>query len=166
MSDEKKIRLYIGCGDDLRAGRINVDIRRPTTIPSGIEFIQSDVRTLPFPNEYADELAATHVIEHFIDPNPILREWGRVLKKDGKLFITCPDMDRVIQYYVSGRISFEYFCMYTYGARNYPTNIHYNGFNEAHLKKVLERNGFHDVVFRKSNSVTKTMPLRAVCKKR
>jgi len=165
--DKTQVRLYLGCGDDFRRNRINVDIRVPVHIPEGVEFIESDVRKLPWGNETVDEISATHVIEHFIDPDPILQEWKRVLKKNGRLLLACPDLDRLIQLYTSGHWKIDQFVHYVYGGRNYEFNCHYNGFNEDRMRRTLERNGFHEIAFRKTNSkVIKAFPLRVTCRKR
>lgn len=45
---------------------------------------------IPFPNEEFDIAIFTEVIEHVTDPDIILDEINRVLKKNGKLFLTVP----------------------------------------------------------------------------
>lgn len=61
--------------------------------------IQADItQPLPFPDNYADEARAIHVIEHFWpwDTDAIVKEWVRVLKPGGQLAIECPDIDKVL----------------------------------------------------------------------
>lgn len=48
-----------------------------------------------FEDETFDELYASHVVEHFDYNGPLLealKEWYRILKPDGKLYISVPDM--------------------------------------------------------------------------
>jgi len=49
-----------------------------------------------FADQTFDELYASHILEHF-DYNgqlqKALKEWYRVLKPDGKLYLSVPDMD-------------------------------------------------------------------------
>jgi SAM-dependent methyltransferase len=87
------VRLNLGCGDKILAGYINVDVvesragRRPDVI--------CDLHDLSvFESNYADEILAVHVVEHFwqwevID---ILKEWVRVLKPGGKMILECPNL--------------------------------------------------------------------------
>lgn len=49
---------------------------------------------LPFPDESYDFIVSSHVIEHFYNPMKTLREWMRVIKPGGYLFIICPHKDR------------------------------------------------------------------------
>lgn len=50
---------------------------------------------LPFKDGEFDYVHARHVIEHPVDPLAALREWVRVLKKDGLLIIATPDEDKI-----------------------------------------------------------------------
>ena len=53
-----------------------------------------------FEDETFDELYASHVVEHFDYNGPLLdafKEWYRVLKPEGKLYISVPDMDVLCQ---------------------------------------------------------------------
>ena len=53
-----------------------------------------------FEDETFDELYASHVAEHFDYNGPLLevfKEWYRVLKHEGKLYISVPNMDVLCQ---------------------------------------------------------------------
>jgi len=87
------IKLNLGCGDKILADYINVDVaqERSGKQPDVI----CDVRNLnKFSNDYADEILAVHVIEHFWrwEVVSILKEWVRVLKPNGKLILECPNL--------------------------------------------------------------------------
>jgi SAM-dependent methyltransferase len=45
---------------------------------------------LPFKDESVDFVISSHVIEHFFDPIKALKEWYRVIKKGGYIFIIAP----------------------------------------------------------------------------
>lgn len=45
---------------------------------------------LPFEDESWDFVISSHVIEHFFDPIKALKEWMRVVKKGGYVFIIAP----------------------------------------------------------------------------
>jgi predicted SAM-dependent methyltransferase len=48
---------------------------------------------LPFVDEYADTIFSSHLLEHIADYQSALRDWWRVLKKDGHLILYLPDED-------------------------------------------------------------------------
>ena len=57
-----------------------------------------DIKTIPleenhFPPESFDVIHASHLIEHLNDPRSFLSEVHRVLKPDGRIFITTPNID-------------------------------------------------------------------------
>ena len=49
-----------------------------------------DGHTIPFGDGHFDALLATEVLEHIFNPDEIVAEWSRVLKKGGSAIITCP----------------------------------------------------------------------------
>jgi SAM-dependent methyltransferase len=87
------IRLNLGCGDKILTGYINVDVveARAGKQPDVI----CDLRDLSvFESNFADEILAVHVIEHFWqwEVLEILKEWTRVLKPGGKMILECPNL--------------------------------------------------------------------------
>ena len=49
---------------------------------------------LPFKDNTLDYVLSSHVIEHFFDPVKALREWHRVIKPGGYIFIIAPHKER------------------------------------------------------------------------
>src|SRR5687767_4328249 len=49
---------------------------------------------LPFKDGTLDYVLSSHVIEHFFDPIKALREWYRVIRPGGIIFIIAPHKDR------------------------------------------------------------------------
>lgn len=52
--------------------------------------VVADGGKLPFENESYDYVISSHVIEHFFDPIAVLKEWLRVIKPGGYIFIIAP----------------------------------------------------------------------------
>lgn len=60
-----------------------------TRIPLGVEvdFVPGSTDALPFPDGSFDTLLAFDCLEHVMSPEPILREWHRVLRPGGRCLI-------------------------------------------------------------------------------
>ncbi len=87
------VRLNLGCGDKILDGYVNVDVAasRAGNEPD----VLSDLRDLAaFEDASADEILSVHVIEHFYrwETLGLLREWVRVLKPGGTMFVECPNL--------------------------------------------------------------------------
>lgn len=50
----------------------------------------SNLNNIPKPRNYYDAVINTQVLEHVEDPEKVLKELNRILKKGGKLFLTAP----------------------------------------------------------------------------
>ncbi len=94
------IGLDIGCGanktvetavgvDRVGAGDIGDSGGRRGV--ASVADLVGDADKLPVDNESQDYLIARHLLEHMVDPFRTLGEWRRVLKKDGDLYIVCPN---------------------------------------------------------------------------
>ncbi len=55
-----------------------------------IDFLKSFVEFTPFPDNYFDRIVSFETIEHTLCPKSLLREFTRVLKKDGTAIISVP----------------------------------------------------------------------------
>ena len=87
---------------------------------TGIDFEKDK---LPYENNTYDVVIFTAIIEHLYNPNMILSEINRILKKEGLLITITPNI--------------------TYSLKNFyndPTHVH--PYNPTSLKKVLEMNKF------------------------
>jgi SAM-dependent methyltransferase len=154
MSDQKNklIRLNLGCGDKILNDYINVDLidERAGKKPN----IMCDIRKLHvFSNDYADEILAVHVVEHFWrwEVVDILKEWHRVLKPGGKLILECPNFETACKeflkdpdkYSSSGKDGQRTMWVF-YGdpAWRDPLMIHRWGYTPRSLAKLMHEVGF------------------------
>lgn len=101
--------LDVGCGDGVallhlrekthHKGRlVGLDISRGMFAPAEklqdkrsirpkIEFLEASADVIPFPDESFDVLLSFFMLYHMPDIQKTLREWHRVLKRDGKLAV-------------------------------------------------------------------------------
>lgn len=70
-------------GDVAHARALNADV-------TGIEYLVSDARQLPFNDASFDVVCCLEVIEHVADPRACLRELARIVRAGGHVVLTCP----------------------------------------------------------------------------
>jgi len=144
--------LDVGCGEGtftrviLNLGnRVwGVDVRPDrveTARQKGIKAVVADVaKGLPFENDFFDLVYASEVLEHIYDTEFFLQEARRVLKKNGALIVTVPNMaclpNRV-------RAIFGLYPKYIAPARkHWGVGEHIRAFTKGMLIELLARNGF------------------------
>ncbi len=137
IPEEEKIKLNLGCGNDLKDGYINIDRFNNT---GGVDLV-CDILQLPFPNNSVDEIYLSHVFEHLpINKTYVgIDEWKRVLKVGGSIEIRIPDLENEVKLWLDkpdeekwselGRI---------FGSQSHEGNTHLCGFNPGSLKSFLE----------------------------
>lgn len=86
-----------------------------------------------------DVVALNHVFEHMKDLDVSCRNIKRLLKKEGVVFIECPNFNSLEASVLKGRWRFL------------QPHEHYSQFSPKSMKKVLEKNGF-EIVLLKTNS--------------
>lgn len=90
------VRLNLGCGPRKWPGFVNVDLANNW---SGDEpdVVADCTGPLPFPDGYADEVHAYHLLEHLWrwQAPDCLTEWVRVLKPGGLLVLEMPCFDKI-----------------------------------------------------------------------
>ncbi len=97
-----KTVVDVGCGD----GSISERIRLEGNDVTGLDFAEAlgaarrypkvktqagEAHRLPFPDASFDVCFAGEIIEHYEDPDSLVKEWTRVLKPGGSLIVTTPD---------------------------------------------------------------------------
>lgn len=107
---------------------------------------RSDVSDLSaFKDKTVDQIYASHILEHFphVKTLSVLKEWYRVLRVDGKLFVSVPDFDRAVDLYKKYGLS-NYLTNLLYGDQGYDLAFHYAPFTAARLSFLLNQAGFAD----------------------
>jgi len=88
--------LNMGCGRGLPShkfiwlGDVRIDVRKARNVT-----IVADAHHLPFRAETFNIIIAFEVCEHFLSPSQALTEMRRVLKSNGKIIISIPNVWRV-----------------------------------------------------------------------
>jgi predicted SAM-dependent methyltransferase len=93
--------IHLGCGSRRVNGWLNVDV-------IGSEFdLDLAGGHLPWVDASADAFVAQHVIEHLeldMELVPLLTEMRRVLRPDGEVWLSCPDLAAICRSYVDGAL--------------------------------------------------------------
>ncbi len=79
------MNLNLGCGNDYRAGFINIDLGGKCDLK-----LDLDREKLPYEDESVDFIIAYHLVEHLHNFIPFMNECHRVLKKDCRIELTTP----------------------------------------------------------------------------
>lgn len=115
----------------------------------GVDHVGNAQDLSRFDDETFDEIYASHVLEHFDYNGPLqkaLKEWHRVLKPGGKVYISVPDMEVLCRLFMSRssstpKESFQIMRM-MFGAHTDQHDYHYTGLSPDILKHFLAEAGF------------------------
>jgi len=136
------MKLHIGAGEKYLPGYKHMDVIKR----SHIDYVgnASDLSFLE--DEVVDEIYACHILEHFNrnEPENVLREWHRVLRKNGILRIAVPSFEAIVAEYMQKKNLMSVLGL-LYGGQNYEYNFHYQAFDFARLEQLLTNVGFTDV---------------------
>jgi SAM-dependent methyltransferase len=143
------MKLNLCCGDDVRDGYINIDVRK---IKTNVLVLDLEKELLkPFPSNSVEEIIAKDCLEHISwrRDEDLLRDIHRVLKCNGNLFIHVPDLEAIAKKVIlNPDFCFGDLCGWKaisfliYGGQDYEYNYHKSGFTIPTLKKLLETIGF------------------------
>ncbi|MGZ3644750.1 MAG: class I SAM-dependent methyltransferase [Ktedonobacteraceae bacterium] len=92
-------KLHLGAGLNVLDGWLNTDLR---PLKAGLVHLNA-MKPYPIPDASFDYVFSEHMIEHvtFQDGQTMLRECFRVLKKDGKIRLSTPDLERMLALYTA-----------------------------------------------------------------
>lgn len=134
--------LDIGCGSgkflyvmkqknwQVYGAEVNVDAARLGNELEQLNIYPGDLISANYQSEFFDYIRSNHSFEHITNPEPILEEIHRLLKKDGKLLIGVPNIDSF-----NGRLFKKYW--WYLGAPVHPFN-----YSVATLSAILKKHGF------------------------
>lgn len=138
-------KLNLGCAKDIKDGYVNVDLFDHPLVT------KCDVRKLAFASdESVDEVFAKDILEHlhFAEIDAVLREWNRVLKRGGKLFIQTIDIESQIRAFQSGiwslpDLNYMLFAGVSWtGSPPIPEDFHKSAHSVPFLTAKLKEHGF------------------------
>jgi len=102
---KKGLIVDLGCGTGLDVSKmvsndnfcLGIDIselavnRAKSRKIKNTDFKKSNLENLPLENKSADVITSFFTFEHLLNPEKVLSEADRILKKDGEIFILCPN---------------------------------------------------------------------------
>lgn len=80
------MRLNLGCGRSALPGFVNVD---RIALP-GVDLVADLSAPLPFADGEAEELRLSHVLEHIVEPLPLMQEMHRIAAPGASLILSVP----------------------------------------------------------------------------
>ena len=113
----------------------------------GVDFVGSITDLSQFDNDSIEEIYASHVVEHVDQKNikKTLEGIYRVLKNDGKFYISVPDLDVLCRIFIDSKappkVKFHVMRM-MFGGQSDEFDYHYFGWNYQFLNSYLIEAGF------------------------
>ena len=136
------MKLHIG-GKEIKEGWKILNIQKN----DGVDFVGSITDLSKFKDDSIDEVYASHVVEHIDQKNikKTLRGINRVLKKDGKFYISVHDLDILCRIFIEKKappkVKFHVMRM-MFGGQTDEFDYHYFGWNYEFLNSYLIEAGF------------------------
>lgn len=148
------VKYNMGCGRDRIEGYIGVD-----KYGEGAD-IKEDLLTLNLPDNHADEILASHVIEHIPQHRAIelLTKWYNVLKPGSKLIMEMPNLEELCKDFANASDQQRYIItLCIYGAflgedtpresdiKNGVATPHLWGYYPKIMTEILQNIGFKEI---------------------
>jgi predicted SAM-dependent methyltransferase len=143
LARREDLHVHFGCGrhNDIRF--LNADAR---PFPH-VHLVTKSPMLEELPRNSVALIYACHVFEHFSHQQQlsILERWFELLKPGGRIVLSVPDFDKLVDRYLThgrspGVIEHELM-----GGQDYPGNFHHAIFSRDHLAALLKRVGFANV---------------------
>jgi SAM-dependent methyltransferase len=128
------VKINLGCGRFAMTGYDNRD-----------RGLGHEAYPLPDADNSADEIRASHILEHFPcgQIQSVLADWVRVLKPGGMLKIAVPNFDWIARKYLEG--AEENIQGYIMGGQSDGNDYHHVIFDKLCLKEEMKRAGLVDI---------------------
>lgn len=139
-----EIRLNLGSRGTRIPGFLGLDCDQH----EGVDIVGAIDDLGRFDTGSVHEIYASHCLEHLPHTKTLdcLKEWARVLKPGGVLYVAVPDFARTVDIYLKaeqGCLS-EWIVNFLWGDQGYATAFHYTGFDFYRLNKLLLEAGFSE----------------------
>jgi predicted SAM-dependent methyltransferase len=128
--EKEVLRLNLGAGHSSIPGFTPVD-----------RIVGQEVFPLDYPSDSADEIYASHVLEHFSHEEvaAVVAEWVRVLRPGGRIRIAVPDLKWIAEQYLAGaELPIGGFLM---GGQTDDNDYHKTVFDEERLRGLMQDAG-------------------------
>ena len=137
------INIHLGCGSVNHPKFINIDVLDAPHI----HYIRSIDNLSLFKKNTVNLIYACHCLEHFSHRKipSVLKEWFRILEKDGILRLSVPNFDLMLDIYRENNNDIDTIIQPLMGGQNYKYNFHMTVFNQSSLEKILIQTGFKQV---------------------
>ena len=136
------MKLHIG-GKEIKEDWKILNIQKN----DGVDFVGDITDLSQFEDSSIDEIYASHVVEHIDQKNikKTLKGINRVLKNDGKFYISVPDLDILCRIFIEKKaplkVKFHVMRM-MFGGQIDEFDYHYFGWNYEFLNSYLIEAGF------------------------
>lgn len=118
----------------------------PEPLKNNVQWIQGDLNLpLNLDDETFDVISAIEVIEHLENPRATVREWKRLLRRDGTLIFSTPNNHSWRS--ILALIFRGHFVSFL--DRDYPAHI--TALTKVDLERILAENGFKNIEFHFTN---------------
>jgi SAM-dependent methyltransferase len=142
--DIASVKVHLGCGDVNHPDFINVD---GYPFPH-VHYVSQIDKLSMFKTNSVDVVYASHCLEHFHynKTKKVIEEWRRVLKDGGELFLSVPDLDKLVAIYKQCGNNPDVIIGQLMGGQNNKYNYHFTAFNIVNLSRLLAEIGFNEIV--------------------
>jgi len=144
IKNNKSIKFNMGCGQDKLEGYIGIDINSKTAD------IREDILTVNLPENCADEILASHVVEHIPQHRivELLTKWNNTLKPNGKLIVEQPNLQALCEDFIKAEGEDKWFltmCMFGAFVEEHTPDTQEKGALSPHLFAYYPE-AFHDLL--------------------